>query len=377
MFKKLFFTFCGLCLTGVVFAQNNVCDTRYCLGVVDAGSTGTRIFLYSYDKDATGNPVQIHEEWSKKVTPGLASLELRQEKIEAYLDGLFSSSLDSKIPLYFYATAGMRLLPKKTQENYYDVVRQWFDTHQSSWVLREAKTITGKEEGIWGWISTAYQLNALESGEAHQIGVMDTGGASVQIVFPIHEPITSSSAQVTQVSLYGQNYTLYAYSALGLGQTLVSQQFLNHPACYPSGYILTDGTEAFGDALSCVHEVTHLVNDVHHVNDDVGVWVNQEPRAWYVMGGVVYTARHPLLDLNVSFTLNELLQSADEKACSRSWSEVSSFAFDNADSACFLGAYYYALMTRGYGLSPDEEVHSISDGSWTLGVLFLNQQQLH
>ncbi len=372
MLKKIGLFFCGLIFSGCVFAEQSICKNRSCMGVVDAGSTGTRLFLYSYEHNQSGEPIQIKEEWSKKVTPGLASLDLKSGKIEPYLNDLFSASFESQIPVYFYATAGMRLLPRNTQEAYYASVSDWFSHHATNWNLKEAKTITGKEEGVFGWTAAAYRLNALTGEEGQSIGLLDTGGASVQIVFPLHETADVPSARLAHVSLYNHSYTLYAYSALGLGQTLVAQHFLNHPACYPYGYILADDTQALGNALFCAQDITHLLNDVHHVNDEVSAFANKESRTWYAMGGIVYASRHPLFDLDTSFTSNDLLKSADEKACSRSWNDVVSLAPDDASSACFLGAYYYALVTEGYGLNGDEAIHS-TEASWTLGVVLLNR----
>ena len=352
-----------------VLAQDFLCQVHHCVGIVDVGSTGSRLFLYTYDKDTEGYPIQIKEQWSKKVTPGLATLDLKQEKIDAYFDELFSTSVDSEIPVYIYATAGMRLLSNTKQLDYYQAVKQWFSTHTTSWTLKEARTITGKDEGVYGWLAVNYKLNTLNNQHASDVGVMDMGGASVQIVFPVNEAIALPSARTTQVKLYGKTYTLYSYSALGLGKTLVTQQFLNHPACYASGYVLADQALASGNALSCVKDISHLVNDVHHVADEVSLLVRKEPRRWYAMGGITYTARNTLFNLDDPLMPEHLLRAADQHACSRPWSEVVAKAPLDGDMACLLASYYYALMVDGYGISTKETLGLMPDAGWTLGVV--------
>ena len=161
---------------------NATCEHRHCLAVVDAGSTASRLHLYVYDLDSKNNPVQIEELWSKKIKPGFASIEGNQESINAYLNSLFESLPEENLPVYFYATAGMRLLPHPTQELYYRKLQQWFMA-QTRWRLIDAKTITGSEEGVFGWLAVNYQLGLLNRTEKPYVGVMDMGGASVQVTF--------------------------------------------------------------------------------------------------------------------------------------------------------------------------------------------------
>lgn len=367
---RSFFVFLCLIFSALpVFAVEDLCQTQNCIGVVDVGSTGSRLFLYTYDRDEAGYPIHIQEQWSKKVTPGLATLDLQQETIDTYLDELFATPMNSKIPVYVYATAGMRLRSNAKQQAYYRAVEQWFNTHPTPWTLVEAKTITGKEEGVYGWLAVNYKIDSFSDESAERVGVMDTGGASVQVVFPVSEAITLSSAYSENVTIYGKTYTLYAYSALGLGQTLVAQQFLNHSACYPRDYLLADKEKASGDAFSCVKDIAHLVNDVHHVSEEVSPLVSRKTRDWYAMGGVTYIARSTLFNFNDSFMPEQLLQAAQQKACSRSWSEVVADAPNDADMACLMGSYYYALMVEGYGISTNDTLNLMPDAGWTLGVV--------
>lgn len=364
----------GLLFTADLFAQTTLCQEHHCVGVVDVGSTGSRLHVYTYDLDSTQSPIQIKEQWSKKVTPGFSTVELKQAKIDEYLNDLFLNQVDDTLPVYFYATAGMRLLPASSQQAYYESAKKWF-ANQPYLKLMDVKTITGKDEGVFGWLAVNYHLHTLTNPSATPIGVMDMGGASVQIVFPVDKKITLPSARVAQFNLYGKDFTLYSYSALGLGQTLVTQQFLNQKACFPNDYMLADGEAAEGNAVSCQEEVTHLVNDVHHVADELRVALDVSHKTWYASGGITYLSQNSLLNFKETLTSASLLTQAQQQACHVSWSTLQNMN-TNGDSlynVCLNASYYYALMVHGYGIPQDAPIHLAAQGSdWTLGVVLLH-----
>jgi hypothetical protein len=357
-----------------LLAENSLCQQHHCLGIVDVGSTGSRLHLYVYDKDTENNPIQIEEKWSTKVSPGFSSLELQQSSIDAYLNALFANQTESGVPVYFYATAGMRLLPAAKQKAYYEAVETWF-AKQSAWTLMEAKTISGRDEGVLGWLSVNYQLGTLTGDDEASVGVMDMGGASVQVVFPMKNDAPGSANEVVHLVLYGKPLTLFSYSVLGVGKTLLNQQFLNHAACFPTDYSLPNGLKGQGDADACQEEVTHLLNDVHHVALGVKPQLQvTPPKTWYVMGGLAYLFQSPLFHLDQNqMTSQSLLEQANTMACQASWSalEQSYMNDESLFSTCLNASYYYALMVQGYGLSPNESIHLVpgEGADWTLGAI--------
>lgn len=359
--------------TTPLLAQTTLCQEHHCIGVVDVGSTGSRLHFYTYDLDANQSPIQIKEQWSKKVTPGFSTIELTQAKIDDYLSDLFSNPIEDTLPVYFYATAGMRLLPASSQYSYYEGVKKWFAS-QPNLKLMDAKTITGRDEGVFGWLAVNYNLNTLTNPSSTPIGVMDMGGASVQIVFPVDNPITLPKSRVAQFNLYGKRFTLYSYSALGLGQTLVNQQFLNQSTCFSHGYSLADGEIAQGDAVSCQQEVSHLVNDVHHVADELGLALDASSKKWYASGGITYLAQNSLFNFKDSWTSSDLLAKAQKNVCQESWSVLQNISTsDTLYNVCLNASYYYALMVNGYGISQDTIINMSPKGSdWTTGVVLLH-----
>ena len=367
--------FCFLaCFLSVTVNAANLaqCKQHQCLAVVDAGSTGSRLHIYSYDLDETKTAININELWSKKVKPGLATLEANQTSINTYLSSLFSNVPEDNLSVYFYSTAGMRLLPQPKQKQIYNLIQSWFSS-QSRWQLLSAKTITGNDEGLYGWLAVNYKLGTLKSNNT-SIGVMDMGGASVQVVLPVKN--MEGNTDVKQFELYGRPIQLFIHSFLGLGQTEVTHQFLDTDSCFSEEYVLPKGTNAKGDAYACAREVSNLMNAVHRVNHIVQPVIEANPVTnWFVMGGMAELAQtKPFQFSNYQYTNQALIEQANSQVCQQSWSNLNQKYPNNEYlyGYCLFPAYYYALMVDGYGLQPQQTVNYIPSNQgndWTLGVV--------
>jgi hypothetical protein len=361
------------------YASSNECKDHQCVAIIDAGSTGSRLHIYAYDSDLQNYPIHVHELWSKKVKPGLATLDPEHGALDAYLSQLLSNAPLTDMPTYIYATAGMRLLPDSKQRLYYQAIQQWFNT-QSNWQLMEAKTITGREEGILGWLAINYQLGRLtpttQQIKLPLVSVMDMGGASVQATFAIDEGANIASSDKATIDVYGQQVTLFVHSFLGLGQTVMAQQFLDVQRCFPVGYQLPNGFSGTGDALACQQEVSKLVNGVHGVNQIVQPALENRPTPqWYTIGGAAALAEDPLFDIeNSQFTIQSLFNKANSNICHQDWNVLShqSLGNDYLQSYCLFSAYYYSLMVDGYGIKPEQTIHLMPKdkaADWSLGVV--------
>ena len=371
----VFFISFLLCfIQGTVNAGLRGCEQQKCVVVVDVGSTGSRLHVYSYDLDNDKSPIKITERWSKKIKPGFATIEANKSAINAYLTNLFAGAPAYHTPVYFFATAGMRLLPKPKQQQYHALVREWFNS-KSNWQLMDSKTITGSEEGVFGWLAVNYQLGTLNE-NSESIGVVDMGGASVQIAFPVKNTSDIDGKDIQELDIYGQHVTLFVHSFLGLGQNEVAHQFLDSPSCFISSYEMPTGELAQGDAYSCKSEVSSLMNAVHQVSSVVQPGMATNPVSnWYVLGGLVDLVQSQPFDFNSQeFTNQDLLEKAHSQVCQQQWSTLNA-RYPNNDylyGYCLFPAYYYALMVDGYGIQPQQnlkylEAHQSSD--WTIGVV--------
>uniref|UniRef100_A0A914KGR6 Uncharacterized protein n=1 Tax=Meloidogyne incognita TaxID=6306 RepID=A0A914KGR6_MELIC len=189
--------------------------------IIDAGSTGSRLFLYEWisksDKqlidikitnDLEGKPVV------KKVTPGLSSFAEKPDAAPDYLLPLLQYASERipshkrpKTPLFIFATAGMRLLPLEKQNSIISSLRKKLPKIIELKINPEnIKVITGKWEGIYSWIAVNYMLGRLNSTtnslsmntqignndnnfkileRQKTAGMIDMGGASTQIAFEL------------------------------------------------------------------------------------------------------------------------------------------------------------------------------------------------
>ncbi|MGL5742340.1 MAG: multidrug DMT transporter permease [Legionella sp.] len=375
MTSFLIFIACLFVAVTNVYSESSACTEHQCIGVIDAGSTGSRLHIFRYDLDETKTPTHINEIWSKKVQPGFATIDANQATVDAYLTILFSGAPAEKMPVHFYATAGMRLVPQIKQKVYYQAVQNWFN-QQSTWQLADAKTITGNDEALYDWLAVNYHLGTLNSSANEPVGVMDIGGASVQVVFPLQKDGQSSKGSQVELDLYGQHIRLFVHSFLGLGQNEMTHQLLDTTSCFADGYHLPDGDVGQGNAMSCKEELSSLINQVHKVQSEVQPILSANHiGTWYAIGGLANLAESkPFHFQNNQLTNQDLLLQADSLVCHQQWDGLSAQFPDNeyVESYCLLPAFYYALMVDGYGLSATQivnYVHSAQNLDWTMGVV--------
>lgn len=351
------------------------CQEHQCIAVVDAGSTGSRLHIYTYDLE-NNYPVHINELFSKRTQPGIASIALNSTSINQYLTHLFAEAPDKNMPVYFYATAGMRLLSRESQDAFYATIKQWFAA-QSDWRLIKAKTITGKEEGIYGWLAVNYGLGILAS-DKPLVGVIDMGGASTQVTFPITRPEAIDEHSSIELDVYGRHIQLFAHSFLGLGKNEFDHQFLDVASCFSDNYPMPNGELAQGDFSSCVKETALLINAVHHVDKTIQPVMQSNPvKTWYALGAISALAQTPpLTPNNGQFTIKDIADWADREFCHRDWSLLVAQYPDNEYlyTSCLNSSYFYALLNHGYGMHQDQQINYIpSNGDneydWTLGVV--------
>ncbi|KAJ7137847.1 nucleoside phosphatase family-domain-containing protein [Mycena epipterygia] len=182
--------------------------------VIDAGSSGSRVQIYSWRDPRTitiekgsvlsksllkvEKGTRKGEEWMTKVEPGISSYADDPESIVDHLRPLLSHarnivppSLQPTTPLFLLATAGMRLLSPEKQALVLQHACNFLVTH-SHFSIDEpspagpcgssVRIITGEEEGLFGWIAVNYLMDGFLERQT-TYGFLDMGGASTQIAF--------------------------------------------------------------------------------------------------------------------------------------------------------------------------------------------------
>lgn len=205
---------------------------RYVL-VFDAGSSGSRLHIFKHNGVEMKEIMPNSSDSSKfKTSPGISSYV---NDPKAACPG-FTNMLDvatDYVPksqqqgtqMYLLATAGMRLL------NYPDIaivlqavsecLIEYSETNKA-FILEAAETLSGNEEGLFSWLTTNYVKGTLGD-LTTSVGVMDMGGASMQISFAAQVNILDG-----KFSFYvdGRLQSIYAKSYMRYGNDQAWQRLL-------------------------------------------------------------------------------------------------------------------------------------------------------
>ncbi|KAI0315250.1 nucleoside phosphatase family-domain-containing protein, partial [Amylostereum chailletii] len=198
-------------------AANTWLNSRRFGIVVDAGSSGSRLQIYSWRdpsvvRQELGEKAQYSlpkvekgtpndEDWVAKAEPGLSSFANDLDGIPTYLAPLLEHarthippSLQRETPLFLLATAGMRLLTPEQQADVLETTCRFLRFHSNFRIEeqseagpcgRSVRIITGEEEGLFGWIAVNYLMDGFGpvDDDRATYGFLDMGGASTQIAF--------------------------------------------------------------------------------------------------------------------------------------------------------------------------------------------------
>ncbi|CUA67749.1 hypothetical protein RSOLAG22IIIB_03176 [Rhizoctonia solani] len=252
--------------------------------VIDAGSSGSRLQIYSWKDPRTvraepGSPNHgklpkiekgtiDSEDWVMKVEPGLSTFGDKPSGVAAYLRPLLAHalvtippSLHSQTPIFLLATAGMRLLHPTQQR---DVLREVCDflRFHSNFKVEDSnlhsglgvghgcgssvRIISGEEEGLFGWLAVNYLMDGFDThlksksidpshADGSTYGFLDMGGASTQIAYePSHEqqesPENQSSLVDVRLRLLGGDeirHRVFVTTWLGYGTNQARERYVD------------------------------------------------------------------------------------------------------------------------------------------------------
>lgn len=371
----------SLLLSAVAFSGTPICREDKCVAVINAGNSGSRLYVYQYQTDSSGVMREIKPVLSKKIEPGLSSIELNQSAINRYLSLLFSEVPDLNIPIYVYATSGMRVLDFSVQQAYYAKLARWFKDHPA-WNLVVAKTLDSKDEALFGWLAVNYELGLLTSSRP-LVGVVDTGSGSTQIAFPLDSVEGVDSHDYIDIDVYGRHVSLFTHGFLGLGQDQIRAQYLDSDVCFPKHYPLPSGTLGAGDFQRCRKLVAPLVNEVHQVDKTIKSVIERLPeQTWYIIGGISAMLQERPFIFDSEVTSRELALQANQQVCQQDWAVLGTLYQKNKYlfSNCLSASYFYSLFVDGFKISDTQPIHFISSktstNDWTLGVVLFAASQM-
>lgn len=268
-------------------------ETSDMLVIADAGSTGTRVRLYSYPRrrlDARQFPVIVDSPLSEvtllatfPVWPGISSYANHTDGIRNSLAPLFHGAADAallrdphiklkNVPVYLGATAGMRILNDPERDKVMAAVRAFLRSNQNPFSYtrdEQARVLAGEEEGAFGWLAVNH-LQASIRPDATTLGSIDIGGGSVEITFvPSETSILANIFPLHFGPLALGPIHLYSHSFLQLGMVASWQRAtaemldragnlssVLHPCLPPNASWHVDAGE-FGVSLTGKHPQQH------------------------------------------------------------------------------------------------------------------------
>ena len=179
--------------------------------ILDAGSSGTRVYVYNWKTAANARAsasaaelqrlpeIKTKKKWRKKVHPGVSTFGEKPEEVgPEHLAELVKFALDivppeevENTPIFLLATAGMRLLPEHQRAQVLENICGYFQ-RETKFQLPDCdlhvQVIPGETEGLYGWIAANYLLGGFDAPDEHEhgnghhtYGFLDMGGASAQI----------------------------------------------------------------------------------------------------------------------------------------------------------------------------------------------------
>lgn len=223
-----------------------------CHAIYDAGSSGTRLYLYQQHPDnpqhwishsgpkvsALADPVREirGKRWqdADSVTTEVAQAleQIRQDgpaksngKPEwSGFDWRQQCDLQSARVL---ATAGMRIAEQEDRvrsQKLWQMLKGKLQVVAGPQASVDTRTLTGFEEGLYAWLALQ------DEHKDNAYGIAEMGGASSQVTFPCPDCNDQQDA-VRTVKVDGQPIRIYSYSFLGLGQDEATETLAFPDSC--------------------------------------------------------------------------------------------------------------------------------------------------
>ncbi len=347
--------------------------------VVDAGSTGSRAYVYQIDQStplptitnvfSINNNIALSNFSGNPDDAGPTAIQPLLDSAEAFLSDNYGVDA-SDVVASVLGTGGMRQLPASAQNNIY---RSVADTvFNESFSVGTVATISGRDEGLFAWLDVNYLQNNF-SGNATK-GIIEVGGASAQIAFAS----TSSVFGTTKVTLNGNDYFVYSIGFLGLGQDQARLQMNSTPNynnCYPNGYSNGPFQGNF-NFNSCANNYAIVTSDPNYAGlDSINTTPGFNSQQFVGISGVYFALNF----WNITTQPTQaLLEQNINTTCSKTYSELLSLypnafqLFNQCANASYIdGLLYNDLALASNQLSATNSING-TPITYTLGYVLFN-----
>jgi GDA1/CD39 (nucleoside phosphatase) family len=244
-FSTLFIA-CLALLTGKYFAVKK-CTEKYII-VMDAGSTGSRVYVYKYDEKypletiAEVAHMRVHPALSTFVNDS-AGLTLQIEELVDFAMTSTPSSSWSSTSICLKATAGLRSIGLDDQNFLISTTAAVL--RASAFLFDESKTkvISGEEEALFDILAVTALFQSYKEGFI-TLGAADMGGSSQQIAFLFSQSQNVSHVEPKRIwGMRGENFTTQKKFDQGADDVLLEiSEPKNSKSCTSDWQISIPGT---------------------------------------------------------------------------------------------------------------------------------------
>ena len=383
--------------------------------VVDAGSSGTRLYLYQIQAGPDGPSISLMFEDEPSDLRGLSNYVDKPDLAGKYeirpllmrlTRFLQAKEINSReVAVNILATGGMRLVDPEIADRIYESIKQ--EVVSKGYAARRIGTITGQDEGLYAWVDLNYLKGNLRAGQDTE-GIVEVGGASTQVAFAL-DPGRDSEKAVRRIRIGGLEYAVLSRSFLGLGQNEARRSMVNEVTvdgfaknpCYPNSVspeVYFDVVKTRGGQFSpkvlgqdanfspaCFDVYSNVLQKIsaNPVNRYPLVQFRSAPEFDKSRFVLVASFYYKLRDWNL---LSEkrpdralLAEVFSRCVGANAWQTVSSLQGEGffAQNACANAAYLYTLIFSGRGLALVSSRVDVLDGvnnqplTWTRGFSIL------
>eukprot|EP01084_Bolivina_argentea_P175570 304012_1 len=399
--------------------------------VIDAGSTGSRIYTFEWPfrKASTCvSPISEPQEYGdalKLLYPisTLTTYESTKEYLLLLINhaknitNIFSDRYNT-FPIYLKATAGMRVLDEIHRKNIFKYIRQVFNNKTLNPFYFEdnfAIIASGTEEAIFDWISVNYILESYSDVSENNLltyGALDLGGASTQIAFV---PLSTSDIidGFSRVDVFDYSFRLYAVSHLRYGENEVETQIArkvylennNQNPCLNKGIykiydielenltVINANQTGIGNAILCEEYMRYILDlkqyYCQYVSDECslnGLYIPSlvTGMKWIAFSGFAYTVSDIKHGLNETSTINEIYNVGIKYICNYTFNELNIVlpGLYSPTTLCMMNLYIVVLLRDGYHFDVNERnilwTESINNQSvgWQWGSILFDANLL-
>lgn len=361
--------------------------------VIDAGSTGSRVHIFTFRQSITG--IKLENSDFKEIEPGLSYYPTKPEKGVYSVSGLLKKALDvvprnkwKSTPVSLRATAGLRLLPDSLSQNIIEEVRKLLMVTPFKKIDSDFISImNGDDEGIFAWTTLNFLSGNLVKPSGETLGALDLGGGSAQIVFkPMSKEtiLSSPETHMNTVKIMGAKHDLYSYSYLGLGLMSARQAVLNFTTLSGNGNIssspcilpsykgswsfsgndfVVHGNRSFSYE-NCLHYIEQVVTNVHQPAEIV----DRRFFAFSYFHDIAIALGLVGHDNGGLLSLESYLEAAKKVCSMESYEKLNKSPF-----LCLDAVYITTLLRKGYGFRDSQflqiarKINNV-EVSWALGA---------